>query len=54
MKNLFSVRIKWLDTASEADVLIAESNGVDDIPDGYTCEDVFFTVWGKQQYNAPY
>ena len=42
MRTLFSVRIKWLDTASEVDVLIAESDGVEDIPDGYTDENIFF------------
>ena len=42
MRTLFSVRIKWVDDESEFDVLIAESNGVNDIPDGYTDEDVFF------------
>ena len=42
MKNLFSVRIRWVDDSSEFDVLIAESDGVGDIPDGYTDEDIFF------------
>jgi hypothetical protein len=42
MRNLFSVRIKWVDDASEIDVLIAESDGVGDIPEGYADEDIFF------------
>jgi hypothetical protein len=42
MNNLFPVRIKWLDDASELDVLIAESDGIDDLPEGYEDEDIFF------------
>jgi hypothetical protein len=42
MSKLFSVRIKWLDNGSEFDVLIAESHGVEDIPAGFTDENIFF------------
>jgi hypothetical protein len=47
MKSLFSVRIKWLDNASELDVLIAESDGVDDLPEGYIEENIFFYGMSK-------
>ena len=42
MHKLFSIRIKWLDDASELDVLVAESNSINDLPEGYTDEDIFF------------
>ena len=42
MGKLFSVKIKWKDDNTEYDVLIFEFHGINDLPDGYTDDDIFF------------
>ena len=47
MNNVFSVRIKWINDNSELDVLIFESHGIDDLPEGYDDDDIFFYGMGE-------
>jgi len=42
VSKIFSVRIRWLDDKSELDVYIAESHGIEDLPDGFTDDMIFF------------
>jgi len=42
VSKVFSVRIKWLDDQSESDVYIAESHGIEDLPDDFIDDNIFF------------
>jgi len=49
ISKVFSVRIKWLDDQSESDVYIAESHGIEDLPDGFADDNIFF--YGMSENN---
>ena len=46
---VYTARIKFVDDGSERNVSISDLNGEENLPDGYTDEDIFFYGLSQEQ-----